>query len=101
MEEVSLTAVAMECMEPRTCLTMSPPSRAVCGGAACGLCGGLGVAGDLGDGGGHLLHGGGGLLGLLALLVDAAVDLVAGGAHGGGAAGERACGVDDGADDAR
>ena len=70
------------------------------GGAACGFGGGLGVAGDLGDGGGHLLHGGGGLLGLLALLVHAAVDLIAGGAHGGGAAGERACGLDDGADDA-
>ena len=27
--EVSLTAVAMECMLPRTCLTMVPPSRAV------------------------------------------------------------------------
>ena len=34
--------------------------------------------------------GGVGMLGLLALLVDAAVDLVAGGAHGGGVSGERA-----------
>ena len=98
--EVSLTAVAMECMVPSTCLTMAPPSRAVCGGVAGGLGGGLGVARDLGDGGGHLLHGGCGLLGLLALLVDAAMDLVAGGAHGGGAAGERAGGVGDRADDA-
>ena len=69
-------------------------------GAACGFGSGLGVARDLGDGGGHLLHGGGCLLGLLALLVHAAVDLIAGGAHGGGAAGERAGGLDDGADDA-
>ena len=45
------------------------------------------------------MHGGGGLLGLLALLVDAAVDLVAGGAHGGGVSGERAGGVDESADD--
>ena len=29
MDEVSLTAVAMERMLPRTCLTMAPPSRAV------------------------------------------------------------------------
>ena len=99
MDEVSLTAVAMECMLPRTCLTIVAAFACGFGGVACGFGGGLGVAGDLGDGGGHLLHGGGGLLGLLALLVDAAVDLVAGGAHGGGAAGERAGGVDDGADD--
>ena len=70
------------------------------GSVACGFGSGLGVAGDLRDGGGHLLHGGGGLLGLLALLIHATVDLVAGGAHGRSTAGERARGLDDGADDA-
>src|SRR6266851_4508659 len=58
------------------------------------------MAGHLGDACGHLLHGGGGLLGLLTLLVHAAVNLIACGAHGGGAAGERTRGLDDGADDA-
>ncbi len=71
-----------------------------CLGSAAGcLRGGLRVTRDLGDGGRHLLHGRGCLLGLLTLLVDAAVDLVGGRAHGGGATGERACGIDHGADD--
>ena len=69
-------------------------------GAASGFGGGLGVAGDLGDGGRHLLHGGGGLLGLLTLLVHAAMDLVAGRAHGGGAAGDGGDGLSESADDA-
>ena len=47
----------------------------------------------------HLLHGGGSLLRLLALLIDAAMNLIGCRAHGCSVAGERACSVSDGADD--